>query len=159
MRKIPGYERYAVDTLGNVWRIGAPRGIPLRPALRSGYPFVVLSEAGGKQARSVHHLVLETYVGPRPEGKEPCHRNGIKTDNRLDNLYWGTRAENIADKFRHGKQPLGESTYNAILTENAVRDIRAADGRQLDQLAKKYGVSRAAIEAARYGRNWKHVVR
>jgi HNH endonuclease len=159
MLQIPGYPKYAADKAGNIWRVGAPRGKPLKPSLVKGYPRVMLCQNDIKTNHFVHLLVLLTYVGPKPPGREALHRNGIKTDNQLDNLCWGTRAENIADKFRHGKQPFGEKAYQAKLTEDAVREIRAAFSYQLDEMAQKYGVSRSAIEAARYGRNWKHVIR
>lgn len=51
----------------------------------------------------VHRLVLEAFVGPCPEGMETCHRNGVKTDNRVENLYWGTSSENNDDIVRHGR--------------------------------------------------------
>lgn len=50
----------------------------------------------------VHRLVLTTFVGPCPEGSEACHGDGDPTNNRLDNLRWGTHLENEADKKRHG---------------------------------------------------------
>jgi hypothetical protein len=159
VKQIPGYEKYAVDKNGDVWRIGAPRGIPLRPGLRNGYSFVVLSQNAVKKACSVHHLVLRTFVGPAPAGMEPRHLNGNNSDNRLVNLKWGTKAENTADNRRLGVQPIGEACKQAKLTEAAVRDIRRRVRDTHEELAKEYGVSRHTIEAVRYGRNWKHVVR
>jgi hypothetical protein len=50
----------------------------------------------------VHELVLSTFAGLRPAKHECCHINGIPTDNRLENLRWGTRSDNIRDSVRHG---------------------------------------------------------
>jgi len=44
----------------------------------------------------VHHLVLEVFVGPRPEGTVACHNNGDGYDNRVRNLRWDTRKANAA---------------------------------------------------------------
>lgn len=52
--------------------------------------------------RSLHHLVLEAFVGPCPTGYQCNHKNGIKDDNRLENLEWVTAQENIRHSWRLG---------------------------------------------------------
>ena len=65
--------------------------------------YLVTSVGGrGVPLRRVHHLVLETYVGFRADGQECRHLDGVPTNNRLDNLKWGTREEQIADQKAHG---------------------------------------------------------
>lgn len=46
------------------------------------------------RSRGVGVLVLETFVGPRPDGRECDHINSIRPDNRLTNLRWLNRTEN-----------------------------------------------------------------
>ncbi|AWY05488.1 HNH endonuclease [Gordonia phage Morrissey] len=53
----------------------------------------------------VHRLVLEAFVGPCPSGMETRHLNGNPKDNRLENLVWGTSAENSQDTKNHGYVP------------------------------------------------------
>lgn len=66
------------------------------------YLIVALYDGHGKRTEKfVHHVVLETFVGPRPEGMEARHLNGNHSDNRLRNLAWGTRAQNGQDKIEH----------------------------------------------------------
>lgn len=67
--------------------------------MASGHLFVMLGRGNG---RLVHHLVLEAFIGPRPDGLECLHDNDIPDDNWFQNLRWGTRAENIEDAFRNG---------------------------------------------------------
>jgi len=75
-------------------------GRVLRPGPSNfGHLSVVL---GRRNTRMVHELVLSTFAGPRPAKYECCHINGIPTDNRLENLRWGTRSDNIRDSVRHG---------------------------------------------------------
>jgi hypothetical protein len=57
---------------------------------------------GRGRRHRVGELVLSAFVGPRPEGLEVCHRNDDQSDNRLSNLYWGTRSQNESDKVRNG---------------------------------------------------------
>jgi hypothetical protein len=52
--------------------------------------------------RKVHRLVLETFVGPCPDGMECCHNNGDPADNRLENLRWDTLSSNAYDRVEHG---------------------------------------------------------
>jgi len=61
--------------------------------------------------RKVHHLVLEAFDRPCPEGMECRHLDGNPTNNVLSNLVWGTRAENVHDSLRHG------TNVNAAKTE------------------------------------------
>lgn len=99
VRSIP---RVQVDKLGRQLRF---RGGILKPAWKGPmrYASVHLGDGSGHTVqRYVHHLVLETFVGPRPPGHVSRHLNGQHDDNSLSNLGWGTQQENIADKFRHG---------------------------------------------------------
>ncbi len=56
----------------------------------------------------VHLLVLEAFHGPRPAGLIARHLNGNGSDNRADNLRWGTHAENQLDRTEHGRCPAAE---------------------------------------------------
>ncbi len=108
----------------------------LRPlAIRrndDGYCFVNLDLDGKTYSRSVHQLVLETFVGPRPEGMEACHYpDDDKSNNRLENLRWDTHGENAKDKYR-GRPPLTEKACRRCGETKPVgdyyRDKRASDG-------------------------------
>lgn len=60
---------------------------------------------------SVHALVLMAFVGPRPDDHQCCHRDGNRANNRVENLYWGTRSENELDKVRHGTHRNSKRTH------------------------------------------------
>lgn len=66
---------------------------------RSGYMQVGL---GRSYHPLVHKLVLEAFVGPAPDGTQCCHGNGVRHDNRLANLRWGTVSDNAQDQLLHG---------------------------------------------------------
>lgn len=113
---------YEVSDLGRVRSLPrtVPRGngtYPVRGRIlkfrwdEHGRPAVMLHGPGGYERQVfVHHLVLEVFVGPRPDGLECCHFNDDPTDNRLENLRWDTKAANAHDKVRNG------GDYNAVKT-------------------------------------------
>jgi len=71
------------------------------PVREDGYVYVTLYRASRKFTRYVHRLVLESFVGPCPEGMEACHYpDKTRSNNRLRNLRWDTRPENHKDRFR-----------------------------------------------------------
>ena len=79
------------------------KGRVLRPTPHgAGYYHVAIGQAGKKL---IHHLVLEAFVGPRPEGADGCHYDDVRTNNNLENLRWDTRKGNLADSIRNGNNP------------------------------------------------------
>jgi hypothetical protein len=73
-----------------------------------GYPVVTL---GGRGSVRVHRLMLETFVGPCPDGMEACHHDDDRRNNRLANLRWDTRRANQQDKLRNGRNPNAAQTH------------------------------------------------
>lgn len=105
---VVGYEGlYEVSDRGRVRSIPRPstKGGILRQGVnkRDGYPSVKLSREGRKTHLAVHVLVITAFRGVRSEGAECRHLNGDRTDNRLENLQWGTSAENSRDMVEHGR--------------------------------------------------------
>lgn len=55
-----------------------------------------------RRSCQVHQLVCATFLGPASPEQQVCHWNGDRSDNRLENLRYGTAADNAADRARHG---------------------------------------------------------
>lgn len=101
-RDIEGYEGlYQVSDDGQVFSIRAKRARKIH-VRKDGYLYVSLHKDGKVIEPGVHRLVAKAFV-PNPENKrEVNHINGIKTDNRVDNLEWMTPKENTAHAFYTG---------------------------------------------------------
>jgi hypothetical protein len=83
---------------------------------------------------------------------EARHLNGIARDPRLDNLAWGTHAENIRDKFRHGT--------GGKLDEEHVREIRRlySTGRYTQRvIGSRFGVSQPTVSLIVRGQLWNDI--
>lgn len=121
-----------------------------------GYLRVALSKGCKKQDVSVHSIVLEAFVGPRLDGMESCHRNGVRTDNRVENLRWGTKLSNAADKRIHGTMVAGSKHPRAKITDSDVVKIRRmhASGKQPKYLASIFNLSSSAIRHIVSRRTW-----
>ena len=146
----PVHDFYDISDQGRVrsWRnrqYGRRRNSTLMKPKRSpaGYLVLKFSSGGKKFYLSVHRLVLETFVGPCPEGMQGCHGNGNSEDNRLVNLRWDTPKNNYLDRVRHGTV----SRHRAVFTDDQVRVIRdlVASGTPQADLARHFGVTKTCI--------------
>lgn len=115
IKQIESIPHYYIDNMGTVWSDKpSPRYNPngemrvLRPRNHpSGYLYVGLyiGKGGSKQRlwRRVHRLVADAFLGGIPKGFEVDHRNGIKTDNCVDNLRVITHRENVIEGHKRRK--------------------------------------------------------
>lgn len=101
-----GFSRYEVSNRGDVrsWHNLWGRNHVLSPQVnRKGYvTFNLYRDDGVRREVRVHRLVMETFVGPMPEGLEVRHLDDIKTNNHVSNLTYGTRDENVQDGIKNG---------------------------------------------------------
>jgi hypothetical protein len=172
---VPGFADYEVSSLGRLRSLNPRKGSRANinggiicgwvQTVRSGYQRRLVALRGGGQThiRKIHRLVLEAFVGPCPEGMVALHYNGDALDNRLENLRWGTQAENVGDSIRHGivfRPPVqsGEKHHNATLSSKDIATIRAHVFKRGDQasFARKYGVADITIRRIRRGLSRQH---
>lgn len=156
--EIPGHEGREVSSLGRVRALknGAVR--MQSPTVKSDSGYVCVS-LGRNRLRYVHRLVLEAFIGPCPDGMQACHGNGIRSDNRLENLRWDTSQANHDDKADHGTVAKGSALPQAKLTEVGVAVIkdRLSKGDTQVSLASRFGVSKATINDISRNKTWSHV--
>lgn len=106
-RLVPFDSRYAATRDGRIFsraRLGMWREMSLfqRTKGLSGKTHLCVPLGWGN-VWFVHRLVLETFVGPMPQGLQVRHLDGDPKNNHLVNLAYGSAKENAADRDRHGR--------------------------------------------------------
>lgn len=108
----------------------------------------------------VARLVLETFVGPQPKGRQIGRKNWDHTDDRLSNLYYANPAQIRARFYRVCEtSSRGELHPRHILTEERVRALRkgAQVGANVAAMARAFGVHPHTAWKAIKRQSWKHV--
>lgn len=146
-----GIEGYEVSNMGRVRSLKYKHPqLMLTYDTRQGYEKVVLRCDGRNLGRTVHRMVLEAFVGPRPEGHVCEWKNGRIWDNKLKNLRWVAR-DKAKSRFRPDKKP----TFTK-LTDAQVLEIWNSDEPGV-VLAERFDVSPTAVSRIRRGKTWVHV--
>jgi len=126
---------------------------------KDGYLHLVLRKNDKAFTRSVHRLMAQTFI-PNPLNlPEVNHKNGIKTDNRVENLEWCTSLHNVSHAVETGlRNTKGIRHGRHKLTESQVLEIRelASSMRGVD-IAKLYGVGKVCISQIIHRKSWNHI--
>jgi hypothetical protein len=132
----------------------------------NGYMTVRVAVAdGNRKTKKVHSLVARAFLGPQPRGLDVNHIDGHKTNNRIENLEYVTRSENLRHAVRPGlatppwSDNRGERHGLAKLNANKVREIRALAkaGVGTGRLAGAFKVSSGTVYRVVTRSAWSHV--
>lgn len=166
-KEIPGYESaYLCSNTGKIKSLKT--GKLLKPSIKHGYERVVLYKNGKYKTVSIHRVSAICFLENRENKKCVNHINGIRSDNRIENLEWCTHKEN----HNHAVSILktikieknlgvfnGEKNGNSVLKANDVLEIKRLfiSGVSQSEIAIKYGVKGPTIHKIVRGKRWKHI--
>jgi hypothetical protein len=168
-RDIPNFEGYQVSSFGKVRgvdrlrksKVGMrlTRGQEMKQSLnKKSYPEVRLRK-NGCHTRLVHKLVASAFMTKPERCTQINHLNGIKTDNRLENLQWVTNSENQIHAYKLGLQPskAGEGNGRAILTDEKVTVLKKLynSGKSAREVSKTMKINLSTVRQIISGRIWK----
>ena len=107
-KPVKGFEaKYQVSSQGNVRSFKKIKNdfINIKNIERNGYYRVCM----GRKFYSIHRIVAETFIPNLGNKPYINHKNGIKTDNRVENLEWCTRSENAKHAYDNGLMKKGKN--------------------------------------------------
>lgn len=164
-KPITGWDKYLVSNLGNIKSLAKGKErilVGSNTTTRSGakgYRTILLCTDNRRITKTLHKIILETFIGPAPSKKhEASHIDGNKDNNCVENLCWKTKLENEADKKIHGTKPYGEANGRAKLTQKEVELIRTIYSRKnltLKNLALQFNVSTSTVGRIVKNQIWK----
>lgn len=151
-------ENYVAFPSGNIYNL---HGHMMDGAIgRDGYRHAIIN----KKNRDIHRIIAESFIPNEDNLEQVNHINGIKTDNRVENLEWCTRSDNLKHAFANGlESPMrGESNPIHKLTEDDVRYIRQVYKKSdrnygFAALARKFGVDKSTISDAAQKIHWRYM--
>ena len=134
---------------------------PMQP--KNQYPYICIRINGSKINKYIHRLVAIAFI-PNPYNKQQVnHINGIKNDNRIENLEWCTPSENGLHAYKNNlSNPLnGSKAPWSILDEEKVlavkRLFRMNKNFHRGNTAAKLGVNINTIVSIIKNRNWNYL--
>lgn len=171
---IEGFPGYCVGSDGSVWSCRKRRKRSsaggfvwvvgdgwrrMKLSQRAGYPVVEICNNKTRRRVYVHRLILESFVGPCPDGMESCHNDSKRDNCTLENLRWDTRAANIQDMRDANNVKRGESSNLSRLTEKEVLAIRELSRRGFTsvRIARWYGIHKVTARNIIRRRAWTHI--
>lgn len=136
---VKGYDNYIITRDGRV--INTSTNKELKVCKTARYYNLQLSKGGKARTFSLHRLIAEAYI-PNPNNYPAVrHLNDDRTDNRVENLAWGTVSDNMKDKFTNGYK-----MHSRKLDAEKVGKIRTLKGEfTQEHLAYLFDVSRRTI--------------
>ena len=160
-KKIPEFEDYEASTFGNIRSLKKQsNGKILKPFLnKDGYELINLFQNKKRFTGLVHRLIMKTFIGE--SSLTVNHIDGIKTNNRLDNLEYCTRSQNIKHSFNTGLHShIGEKNTNSILKNEDVLLIRKLNKEyniKQKTLSLLFGVNNRSISNIVLRKSWRHI--
>jgi hypothetical protein len=150
--------RYKISNQGRVANAKTNRIVKPTPNRTGYFRFSVRVLRGGKSIHPfIHKLVAEAFI-ENPIGHTVVnHINGIKSDNRAENLEWCTQSQNVFHALNTGLKTSGHNRPNAKFSLGQVIDIRkkySSEKTSFRKLAKEYGVGKTSIELLINGKTY-----
>lgn len=153
VRNLFAQGRYEVSKTGEVINLVTGRVLKPFDLFKKGYMAATLKAQDRNYKCLVHRLVALRYLPPPPRYMEVDHINGDRLDNRIENLCWATRQENVRRDFECGRVNIGangERHNNAVLTDRealAILRIAALEKLSPVEISECFDIAPSTVHA------------
>lgn len=159
-KSIPGFSRYFASSDGRIFNVRSGAEV-VGAKNRYGYvKHTLIDDDKRKRSVTAHTVIALAFFGARPNGFDVCHMNGIRHDNKAENLRYDTKKGNAADRIKHGTHMEAERTPAAKLSNSqALEVVRLLREKKMTQqnIAALVGVSQSAVCNIARGRSWRSI--
>lgn len=156
---------YEISNLGRIKslpRLGSPRITIMKLSNDDkGYPQTALTKNKKSKTFKVHRLVATAFLNDG--GESINHKNGIKTDNRVENLEWCSRSYNVQHAYDNGLKfvlPGMQHPMSKLMDDDVIemRRLYKEKKHTLCELANKFNTAKSNVVHIVKERHWKHLL-
>ena len=143
-KDVEGYEGiYKVSNYGRIKRLYRNKKEKiLKSYIRNGYYSVRLSKENKIKNFTVHRLIGKAFINNPNNYNTIDHINGIKTDNRLENLEWVTHKENTNRAWKKGLCNGNKGKFG-IQSKKSIKIVQLKNGERINEFYGAYEAERA----------------
>lgn len=145
LKEVPDFPGYLATSDGRILIVRQVSGYYV-----DRYAITPLTVNGKNYGKTTHSLILSAFKGKRPDGMQACHNDGNRNNNHISNLRWGTRRENIEDKYKHGTAKTNLKIASEIMDLKG--KLKRAD------IANKYGISKSMVSLIHHKKRLQEIV-
>lgn len=153
------FSHFVKSGIGGQYRLDYSSARALKGTDYRGYLKVTVKVGGKQRPIPVHVMVADAFIGPRPDGLEVRHLDGIKRNTRHSNLKYGSAKENGEDRAKLGESARGERNGATDFTAADVLEIRKrhAAGESCAAIGRSLQRGRSTIHAIVTRQSWKYL--